>query len=196
MNGPVAALDAGLALVVSAPSGGGKTVVLTNVMAADPEVVFSVSVTTREPRPGEIEGREYRFVDRPTFRKMIDSGELLEWAEVFDQLYGTPVAAVRDMLDEGQTVLLEIDVQGAQQVHEKMPDATCILIVPPDHPELTRRLRGRGSENEAELAKRLGKAAEEIAAAKQSGVYNHVVVNAALDEAVREIVEIVRSQRE
>ena len=81
-------------------------------------------------------------------------------------------------------------------IHEKMPDATCILIVPPDHAELTRRLRGRGSENEAELAKRLGKAAEEIAAAEQSGVYNHVVVNDDLDEAVREIVEIVRSQRE
>lgn len=185
----------GKLVVISGPSGTGKSVVTRKVIEQT-GARFSVSVTTREPRPGEIEGREYRFVDRTGFRKMIDSGELLEWADVFDQLYGTPAAAVREMLNEGQTILLEIDVQGAQQVHEKMPEATCILIVPPDHAELARRLRGRGSENEAELAKRLGKASEEIAAAKQSGVYNHVVVNDDLDEAVREIVGIVRSQRE
>ena len=127
-----------------------------------------------------------------TFQEMIDSDELLEFAEVFDELYGTPCAPVRKALDDGQTILLEIDVQGAKQVHQKMPDATYILLLPPDHAEHARRLRGRGSENDVQLNKRLGNAHEEITAAEESGVYNHVVVNDDLDEAVRRIAGIVR----
>ena len=180
----------GKLVVISGPSGAGKTSIARQVVqCADAQ--FSVSATTRRPRPDEIDGREYHFVDRPAFEAMIERGELLEWAEVFGELYGTPAAPVDEALAGGRTILLDVDVQGGRQVYEKMPQATFVLVVPPSRDELALRLRGRGSEGEAQLAKRLAKVEAEIAAASACGAYNHTVVNDDLDQAVRQVVEIV-----
>jgi guanylate kinase len=152
---------------------------------------FSVSATTRPPRAGEENGRDYFFVDRPTFERMVEKGEFLEHAEVFGQLYGTPAAPVRKAIKGGKTVLLDIDVQGGLQVARVMPEATFILIVPPSMEELRRRLSGRGSEDAATLERRLAKAGLEIDTARNSGVYKDVVVNDDLAKATDEVVRIV-----
>jgi len=183
--------DAGKVVVVSGPSGVGKSTIVREVIArtgAD----FSVSVTTRKPRADEVDGREYHFVDRATFERMIDAGQLLEWAEVFGHYYGTPAGPVEEALADGRVILLDVDVQGARQVHRRMPDATFVLIVPPDQDALAARLRGRGSEGPEALAERFAKAQAEISAARDSGAYNHVIVNDELPEAVRSLVEVVR----
>ena len=180
--------------MVSGPSGVGKSTITREVIrrtGAD----FSVSATTRRPREGEVDARDYVFVDPGAFQQMIDRDELLEWAEVFGQRYGTPAGPVREALAAGRTVVLEIDVQGALQVHRKMPDATFLLIAPPDGAELARRLHGRGSEDAEGAAKRLEKAAQEIQAARRSGVYNHCVVNDDLEAAIARVVEIVNQER-
>ena len=183
----------GKLVVVSGPSGVGKSTILREVLRRT-GALYGVSVTTRGPRPGEVDGREYRFTDRPTFRKMIDAGELLEHAEVFGELYGTPAGRVLEAIRDGKTVVLDIDVQGGLQVARKMPQATFILIVPPGEAELARRLRGRGSEDQAAVQRRLAKARYEMETARQSGVYNHVVVNDDLESAVRQVVGIVNQE--
>ena len=180
-------------MVISGPSGVGKTTIARQVQART-GAAFSVSATTRPPRPDEVEGRDYRFVSRSEFQRMIDDGELLEWAEVFGQLYGTPQRPVRQAVAAGETILLDIDVQGGLQVHRKCPEATFILIVPPDEAELARRLRQRGSEDQPSLARRLAKALEEIRTAQDSGVYNLVVVNDDLEAAINQVVEVVNRQ--
>lgn len=180
-------------VVISGPSGVGKSSIVKEVLrlaGAD----YSVSATTRSPRHGEVDGRDYRFVDRPRFERMVQGGEMLEWAEVFGQLYGTPAAPVREALAAGRTIVLDIDVQGALQVHGKMPEATYILILPPGREELARRLGGRGTEDASAVARRLAAAEKEIAAAKESGVYNHQVLNDRLDDAVRRVVEIIQQE--
>ena len=184
--------DSGTLIVISGPSGVGKSTMLNRVLA-ETGAVFSVSATTRAPREGETEGEHYFFLDEATFRKMIADGELLEWAEVFGRLYGTPAGPVKQAIAEGRTVLLDVDVQGGKQVHERMAAATFVLIVPPDGEVLAARLEGRGSETEDELTQRLSQAGAEIDAAKLSGVYNHVIINDDLDQAVKELVEIVAS---
>jgi len=125
---------------------------------------------------------------------MIDNDEMLEWAEVFGQLYGTPEAPVKQAVDQGRTVILEIDVQGGLQVHRKMPAATFILVLPPGEAELARRLAGRGSEDSAAAAKRLAKAKEEIEAAERSGAYKYRVVNDDLEQAVGRVVDIINEE--
>ena len=186
----------GKLVVISGPSGAGKSTIVREVLRRT-RAQFSVSVTTRRKRTQERQGRDYDFVDRDRFREMIERGELLEWAEVFGERYGTPAEPVRQALAAGQTILLDIDVQGALQVHRKMPDATFVLIVPPPgrQEELARRLRVRRSETESELAERLSKARKEIEAAKASGVYNHCVVNDDLQQAVREVADIVKQEQ-
>jgi guanylate kinase len=168
----------------------GKSTIAREVVERT-DAEFSVSATTRPPRPHEKDGVSYRFVDRETFERMIADGELLEWAEVFGELYGTPAGPVRRAIAEGRTILLDIDVQGGRQVHEAMPDATFVLILPPSDEELARRLRGRGSESERQVRRRLAKAREEIAAAEAEGMYNHRVVNDRLDEAIEAVTRIV-----
>jgi len=183
----------GKLVVLTGPSGAGKSTITREVLRRT-GAAFSVSATTRRPREGEADGRDYRFVDRAAFERMVQRGELLEWAEVFGNLYGTPAEPVRRAIADGETVVLEIDIQGGLQVHEKAPDAEFVLIVPPSEQELARRLRGRGSEDEKTIARRLAKAAAERKAAEQSGVYTHCVVNDNLADAVAQVVRIVEQE--
>jgi guanylate kinase len=180
----------GKLVVISGPSGVGKTRLVQEAIArCDAE--FGVSATTRQARLGEVDGKDYRFVDRATFQRMIDADEMLEWAKVYDEYYGTPAGEIAKAMDAGRTVVLDIDVQGAMQVHQKMPDATFVLVIAPSSLELRRRLEGRGSESRENIEKRLAKAQKEIAAAMQSGVYNNVIVNEDLERAVQEIVKVL-----
>lgn len=180
----------GKLVVISGPSGVGKSTIDKEVLHRT-GAIFSVSLTTRQPRPGEVEGRDYRFVDRDSFERMIERDRLLEWAEVFGNLYGTPSEPVRQAVADGQAILLEIDVQGALQIYEKMPDATFVLITPPSDKVLRERLKGRGTEDEKTFRQRLGKAKEELRIARESGAYDHVVINEDIEAAIKQIVDIV-----
>lgn len=184
--------SSGKLVVITGPSGVGKSTIVKEVLART-GARFSVSATTRPPRPGETNGRDYYFVDRATFERMIAAGELLEWADVFGKRYGTPAGPVRQSVASGQTVVLDIDVQGGLQVARLMPEATFVLIVPPSLDELRRRLTSRGTEDAATVARRLAKADEEIRTARDSGVYKNVVVNDDLETAIRETVNIVQA---
>jgi guanylate kinase len=161
-----------------------------------PGLVFSVSATTRPSRPGEVDGRDYRFVPPATFGELIEDGAFLEWAEVFGHRYGTLLGPIGDVLNEGKDVLLEVDVQGAGSVRERFPDAILIFIVPPSPSDflqqLEDRLRRRGTENEAELQRRLAAAREEMA---QAAWFDRVVVNDEVDRAAAEVAAIIDEQR-
>ena len=180
-------------MVITGPSGVGKSTIRQEVIRRT-GATYSVSATTRPPRAGEADGRDYFFVDRRTFQRMIDNDELLEWAQVFGELYGTPAAPVKQAVDQGRTVILEIDVQGGLQVHRKMPDATFILVLPPGEAELARRLAGRGSEDSAAAAGRLAMARKEIETAERSGAYKYRVVNDDLEQAIRRVVDIINEE--
>ena len=180
----------GRLVVISGPSGVGKSSIVKAVRARTGSA-FSVSATTRPPRAGEADGREYRFVDRATFERMIAQDELLEWAQVFGDYYGTPAEPVRQALAEGRTILLEIDVQGGLQVRRKMPRATLVLIAPPGDAELRRRLTERATEAPEAARRRLAKAEEELRIARESGAYGYTVVNDDLQKAIDEVAEIV-----
>lgn len=180
----------GKLVVVSGPSGVGKSTITRRAMKLT-GAVYSVSATTRSPRPGEVDGVDYRFVTRNEFEKMIARNELLEWADVFGNLYGTPAAPVKHLTEQGKTVVLEIDVQGGVLVFKKCPHACFILIVPPSEETLRQRLAGRGTEDAESFERRLGKAKEELRIARESGAYKHTVVNDDLDEAVNEVARIM-----
>lgn len=183
----------GRLFVIAGPSGVGKGSLVKRLLARDPErLALSVSVTTRPPRPSEVEGRDYTFVDAASFRALADAGGLLEWADVFGNAYGTPAAAVERERDAGRDVILEIDVQGAEQVRERAPDAVLLFLAPPSLADLETRLRGRGTESEERLARRLEKAAWEIA---QAGRFDHVVVNDDLERATEEVAAIIDASR-
>lgn len=180
-------------LVVSAPSGCGKTTILKKVMADLPGLVFSVSHTTREPRPGEEDGRDYHFVNSEQFKEIRDQqpSGFLEWAEVHGNYYGTSRQDVEARLAEGQDVILDIDVQGAKQIRQHGALVT-IFIAPPSLPELKRRLRSRGTESEESLAVRLANAGKEMQAAD---AYTYLIVNDKLDEAVRALKAVIIAER-
>ncbi|MGA7032727.1 MAG: guanylate kinase, partial [Pseudolabrys sp.] len=153
----------GLMLVLSSPSGAGKTTLSRKLLAQDANVALSVSVTTRKMRPGENEGRDYRFIDRKQFDAMVDSDELLEWAEVFDNYYGTPKKPVMEALATGRDVLFDIDWQGTQQLREKArADLVSVFVLPPSIPELERRLRTRAQDDYETIHRRMAKAADEM----------------------------------
>lgn len=183
----------GKLVVITGPSGVGKSTVLREALRRT-GAEYSVSATTRPPRAGEAGGRDYEFVDRATFQGMIDRGELLEWAEVFGELYGTPVKCVRRAVRAGRTIVLDIDSQGGIQVHRKMPQAVFVLIVPPSQEELRRRLRERRTESEQSFQERLAAANREIETARRSGAYQYTVVNDDLESAVRQVVEIITQE--
>ncbi len=187
--------DNGLLVIISGPSGVGKTTITRGVERSFADSVFSVSVTTRAKTDADVEGVDYRFIDDATFDAMIERDELLEWADVFGKKYGTPRAWVEEQLARGRLVILEIDVDGARQVKEKLPDALGVFILPPSEEVLLERLRARKRESEEQIQKRFAEARREIAEAKDSDVYDTFVVNDDLERAMNEAVETVRLAR-
>ena len=189
----IAALDRGgpargRLLVLSGPSGVGKSSVVTRLRAMRPDLVFSVSATTRVPREGEVDGVHYRFVDRAGFEAMIARGQLLEWAEFAGHLYGTPSEPVEQALAAGHDVLLEIELQGARQVRDSAPGATRVFLAPPSWEVLVERLQGRRTESAEVIERRLATARVELAA---EGEFDHTVVNASVDEAAEAILALL-----
>jgi guanylate kinase len=187
--------DNGMLLIISGPSGVGKTTITKGVERAIAGAVYSVSHTTRQPTPKEVEGVDYHFVSDDEFEKERAAGMFLESAGVYGRKYGTPRLWVEEQLRRGRLVILEIDVQGAIQVKAAMPDAFGIYILPPSDDELLRRLRDRKREDEAKIQQRFKAAKQEIAAAKSSGVYDAFIVNADLDETIHEAVQRVERER-
>lgn len=183
----------GLMLLISSPSGAGKSSLSRQLVADHPELSLSVSATTRPPRPGEEHGREYHFVDRASFDAMIEADAFLEWAEVHENRYGSPRAPVMDALEAGQDVLFDIDWQGARQVHEKAPgDVVRVFILPPSMAELSRRLHARAQDHEDVIRRRLERAYGEIA---QWRSYDYVILNDNFDRAYAELVHIYHAER-
>jgi len=176
-------------VIISGPSGVGKSTICKELVRRLDNVYLSVSTTTRPKKACEQNGREYWFVSRDEFEKRIKAGEFLEYAEVFGNLYGTPKDKVLQALGQGKTVILEIDVQGAQQVKNLYPQARPIFILPPKQDELARRIDGRGRDDQKEVEKRLAGAGIEIAAGWQ--YYKDMVINDDLQQAVQEIIEII-----
>ena len=180
----------GKLVIVSGPSGVGKSTICREIIASLENVCSSVSVTTRPRAKEEIDGKEYWFVTKEQFQQRIDEGLLLEHAEVFGNLYGTPKDKVDQALESGKTVILEIDVQGAKQVKAMCTEAVTIFILPPAHKDLKERLSFRGREDTETAEKRLNKANSEIAIAKQC--YEHMVINDNLQQAVNEVIQIIQ----
>ncbi|MCQ4080143.1 guanylate kinase [Streptomyces sp. RB6PN25] len=174
--------------VLSGPSGVGKSTVVAHMRTVHPEVWVSVSVTTRKPRPGERAGVQYHFVDDDEFDKLIANGELLEWAEFAGHRYGTPRRPVLEHLDAGEPVLLEIDLQGARQVRQSMPDAQLVFLAPPSWDELVRRLTGRGTESPEVIERRLEAARVELAAESEFDV---TLVNTSVEDVARELLALM-----
>jgi guanylate kinase len=181
--------EEGAVVIVSGPSGVGKSTLCKEVVKRMSDVCLSVSVTTRPKSESETDGEDYRFISKEEFERRVDRGLLLEYAEVFGNLYGTPKEQVEEAIKAGKAIILEIDVQGARQVRLTYPDAVMVFILPPSHRELAERMGGRGREDAEAAAKRLGGASAEIAAAWQ--YYQHMVINDELEQAVREVVQII-----
>lgn len=186
----------GILLVVSAPSGGGKTTLVKSAMAAERSLQLSVSCTTRKPRDGEVDGVDYRFVSQQSFREFLDEGEFVEWAEVFDHAYATPRTPLDAAIGEGRDILLDVDIQGARSLRKAYPkDAVGIFVMPPSAAVLETRLRARGTDDEAQIARRLARVREEVSAAREVGVYDYLIVNDDRDKAADDLLSIIRAER-
>ena len=183
--------EKGKLIVISGPSGAGKSTVVFKAIEGREDVCFSTSVTTRKPRPGEVDGREYFFVDPDRFKEMVENDELLEHAEYVANSYGTPRAYVEEKLDAGLNVLLDIEVQGARQVHEKMPDAVKVFIIPPSLEELEKRLKGRGTDTERAIEARLIRARQEY---QEADFYDYLIINDDADKAAKELSAIILAE--
>ena len=180
----------GTVVIISGSSGVGKSTICRKLLEKLENAYLSISMSTRPPGPGEVDGKDYYFVSTEKFKKQIRAENFIEYAEVFNNFYGTPKDKVTQALSEGRTVILEIDIQGAQQVKKIMPDAKMIFILPPKHAELAKRINGRGRDEKDVVEKRLDQAGSEIAAAWQ--YYEHMVINEDLNHAVEEIMEIIK----
>ena len=177
----------GLLMVVSGPSGTGKGTVCSELLAQAEDLAYSISATTRQPRAGEVDGKNYYFMDKAEFEQKIAEGGFLEYANVYGNYYGTPLGKIEERLANGVDILLEIDTQGALNVMKKCPDGLFIFLAPPSLAELERRIRGRGSETEESLQKRMGSACKEIEDGRK---YSYVVVNDTVKHAVQRIMAI------
>ncbi len=182
----------GLLFVVSAPSGAGKTSLCQAVTAAVVNLTHSISYTTRKPRPGEIDGRDYFFVSQERFQEMLNAGDFAEWAEVHSNLYGTSRRVLDDMVSKGIDIILDIDTQGAKQIKTKCNPAVFIFILPPSLDILEERLRNRKSDREDEIRRRMGRSREEI---KDYRMYDYIIINRDFDRALAELRAIVVAER-
>jgi len=184
----------GRLLILSGPSGAGKTSICKEILRRVPNTRWSVSVTTRARRGDEVEGEAYQFVSHDEFKRLIDAGELLEHAQYLGNCYGTPRRPVEEAVSRGQTIVLEIDVQGASQVAARMPDSVRIFVLPPTMETLQARLAGRQTESELLQQKRLAEADGEIAFATRGGVYPHIITNDILEDSVRQVIDILNRE--
>ncbi|AIS52595.1 guanylate kinase Gmk [Thermoanaerobacter kivui] len=182
----------GLLIVLSGPSGAGKGTICKALMEKEKNLKLSISATTRQPRVGEVEGKNYFFKSEDDFLKMIESDSFLEWAKVYDHYYGTPKEFVLKNLEEGNDVVLEIDIQGALKIKEKFPEGVFIFILPPSMEELKNRIKKRGTETEEEIIKRFKSAYEELNFVSK---YNYVVINDSVEEAVEKIKAIIIAEK-
>ncbi len=187
--------DDGLLLIISGPSGVGKTTITRGVERSIADSVFSVSVTTRARTPADVEGVDYRFVSDEEFERMKAAGEFLESAGVYGKKYGTPRAWVAEQLKRGRLVIVEIDVQGAIQVKKQAPEAFALFVLPPSENDLLQRLRDRKREDEEGILRRFHAARAEMSAAGACGVYDRFIVNATAEDSIREAVEAVMQER-
>lgn len=183
----------GLLIVLSSPSGAGKSTISRMLQDADPHITMSISATTRPIRPGEVDGRDYHFVDEAEFQRMVHAGEFAEWAPVFDYHYGSPQAPIKAALRDGRDVIFDIDWQGTQQLHAAMgEDLVRVFILPPSMDELDRRLRTRGTDTEEVIASRMQRAAAEIS---HWAEYDYVLINEDMDECLGEVRSILAAER-
>jgi guanylate kinase len=183
--------ERGKLFVISAPSGAGKTSLVKALLERKPHLRFSISYTTRKPRPAEQHGRDYFFVDHATFENMVAAGEFLEYAKVFDNYYGTSLAQVVGILENGAHVILEIDWQGAQQIRKAMPECQSVFILPPSREELERRLRGRGTDNDAVIARRLRDSVSDMTHWNE---FDYVVINNSFDRALIDLTSVIEGR--
>jgi guanylate kinase len=179
-------------IVVSAPSGAGKTTLCRDIRKTVANLAYSVSYTTRNPRPGEIEGQAYHFVSELTFQQMVDRGEFAEWARVHGHLYGTAARTLETVLDRGEDILLDIDTQGARQLRLRYPEAVSVFIMAPSMADLDARLRERNSDAPGEISRRLSRARDEISAWRH---YDYLIINRDVKEAVDQLADIIRAER-
>ena len=182
----------GLLLVVSGPSGAGKGTICKALLNKNDQIKLSVSATTRKPRNGEVHGVNYFFIEKEEFTKMIENGEFLEYARIYDNFYGTPKAAIIECLEKGQDVILEIEMQGARQIKEVYPEGVFIFVLPPSLEELKSRIVGRGTETQEEIEKRFSCAFEEI---NQIVNYDYFIVNEDIEKSVSDVEAIICAEK-